>query len=147
VVVILEWPRKPSTNRRRRAGGLGASKQVCDHFGGRLVAMCCELLQRLGVLALNAEDDRELRVGVADVGLDVAWVDLGEVRVEVAGLGIRLCPGVAGCAHLLGSLRLRGEEPEPATIGRVVGCAEPDDRVLAEARVVALPYLACLMRR
>lgn len=40
------------------------------------------------ILVLDAEDDRQLRVGVADVRLDVAGVDHGQVGVEVAGLGI-----------------------------------------------------------
>jgi hypothetical protein len=47
--------------------GSGAAKQVRDHFSGALMVARGEL-QPLGVLVLDAENDRQLGVGVADVG-------------------------------------------------------------------------------
>jgi hypothetical protein len=99
----------------------GAAEQVCDYLGRPLVATRGELLQPLGVLILHSDDDRQLGVGIADVSLDVAWIDRRQVRVEIAGLGIRVCPRVVRHAQLLSSLRSRGEESQPVTISQVVG--------------------------
>jgi hypothetical protein len=46
---------------------LGAAKEVRHYFGGALVTAGGELLQPLGVLVLDAEDDCQLGVGIADV--------------------------------------------------------------------------------
>jgi hypothetical protein len=64
------------------------------------VAARGELLQALGILVLEPDDDRQLGIRVADVGLDVAGVDRLQVRVEVAGLRVRVCPGIAGHVQL-----------------------------------------------
>jgi hypothetical protein len=99
----------------------GAAEQICDYFGGPLVTACGELLQPLGVLILDADDNCVFGVGIADVGIDVAWIDRCQVGIEIAGLGITICPRIVRHAHLLSSLRSRGEESQPVTISQVVG--------------------------
>ncbi len=44
--------------------GSGAAKQVCDYFGRALVAARGELLQPLGILILDADDDCQLASGL-----------------------------------------------------------------------------------
>ncbi len=116
-----EGSRTSSDRRPAIDHGSGAAKQVRYYFAGPLVAARGELLQPLRVLVLDAENDRELGVGVANVGLDVPWVDRGQVGVEVAGLRIGLYPGIVGHGHLSSSLRSRAEESQPVTISQVVG--------------------------
>lgn len=52
-----------------------AAQERGDDLAGTLPVCGGELLEALGVLVLDADNDRELRPGVAGVGLDVAWVD------------------------------------------------------------------------
>jgi hypothetical protein len=72
----------------------GAAKQVCDYFGRPLVTTRCELLQPLGIVVLDTDDDRQLGVGVPDVRLDVSSVDRRQVGVEIARSGVRICPRI-----------------------------------------------------
>jgi hypothetical protein len=65
----------------------GAAKQVCDYFGRPLVTTPCELLQPLGVLVLDTDDDRRFGVGISDMGLDVSRIDRRQVGVELARTG------------------------------------------------------------
>ena len=58
-------------------GWSGAAKQVCDYFGGPLVAALGELLQPFSILVLDADDDCQLSLRVADMGVNVARVDRG----------------------------------------------------------------------
>lgn len=74
------------------------------------VAALGELLQPLGVLALDAKDDRQLCVGIAAVGHNVAGVGRSQIGVEIAGLGIGVFPWIVGDAHPVTSLRSRAEE-------------------------------------
>jgi len=62
------------------------------------------------VLVLDADDDRQLGVRIADIGLDVARVDCRQVGIEIAGLRIGSCPRIVRHAHLPSSLRSRGEQ-------------------------------------
>jgi hypothetical protein len=52
------------------------------------------VLEARSVLILDPDDDRQLRIRVALVDLDVAGVDVREVGVEVAGLRIGVCPRI-----------------------------------------------------
>jgi len=99
----------------------GAAKQVCDYFGRPLVTTRGELLQPLGVLVLDTDDDRQFGVGISDMCLDVSRIDRRQVGVEIARTGIRICPRIVRHVHLLRSLRSRGEESHPVTINQVVG--------------------------
>jgi hypothetical protein len=45
-----------------------------------------ETVAPLGVLILDTDDDRQFGVGIAEMGLDVAWVDRCQVGSEIAGL-------------------------------------------------------------
>ncbi len=66
-------------------------------WAGPLVPARGELLQPLGVLILDADDDCEFGVRVADRGLDVARIDRCQVGIEIAGLGVRICPRATTC--------------------------------------------------
>ena len=99
----------------------GAAKQVCDYFARPLVTTRCELLQPLGVLVLDTDDDRQFCVGISDIRLDVSRIDRRQVGVEIARTGIRICPRIVHHAQLPRSLRSRGEESHPVTISQVVG--------------------------
>lgn len=50
-----------------------------------------------GVLAIDADQDAQLGVGVGCVRLDATGVDRRELRVAVAGLGIGFIQGSLPC--------------------------------------------------
>jgi hypothetical protein len=58
------------------------------------VAARGELLESLGVLILDADDDRQFGIRITDVDLDVARIDRRQVGIESAGLGVRICPRI-----------------------------------------------------
>ena len=78
-------------------GVSGAAQELGDDLAGLLAALVGDPLQALGVVALDAYENRQLRVGIALVHLDLGVVKLG---VEVAGLGIGVSPGVLGYLNL-----------------------------------------------
>ena len=69
----------------------GAAQQRGDDLAGALPARRGEPLELLGVLVLDADDDRQLRVGVAGDRVDIARVDRCEVSVEVARYALGTC--------------------------------------------------------
>jgi len=74
--------------------GSGAAQELGDDLAGLLAALDGDPLEALGVVALDADEYRQPRVGVALVHLDLVRPGAVELGVEVAGLGIRVCPGV-----------------------------------------------------
>jgi hypothetical protein len=58
----------------------------------------CELLQPLGVLILDTDDDRRFGVGISEMCLDVSNIDRRRVGVEIAGPGYGSAQG--SCAML-----------------------------------------------
>src|ERR1700683_1643273 len=89
------------------AGCSGAAEQVCDHFARSLVAARGELLQPLGVLILDADDDCQFGVGIATMGIDVARINRRQVGIEITGLGIRIRPRIVRHVQLLSWARPR----------------------------------------
>jgi hypothetical protein len=57
------------------------------------------------------------------MGLDVARIDRGQVGIEITGLRIGICPRIVRHVRLRSSLRSRGEQSQPMTIGQPQGGA------------------------
>jgi hypothetical protein len=81
-----------STSTSGRA--VGIAEQLGDDGRGSLAAGLGESLEALCVLALDAHEDDELRLGVALVTLYVAGVELRQVGIESPGLGSGLVQGL-----------------------------------------------------
>jgi hypothetical protein len=74
----------------------GAAKKLGNDLAGLLPPLARDLLQPLGVVALDAHQDRELRAGVSLVDLDLVRPCPIELGVEVARLRIGIGPGIIG---------------------------------------------------
>ncbi len=70
----------------------GAAKKLGDDLAGLLPTLVRDLLQPLGVVAFDTDQDRELRVRVSRVDFDLLGPRLVELGVEVAWLGISVGP-------------------------------------------------------
>jgi hypothetical protein len=89
--------RRSAKKRSKRASGV--ADQLGDHLLDGGSALGGQLRQPARVLAADADQDRHLCVGAAFVDLDIpriTWVDRFQEGVEIAGLGIGVCPGVRG---------------------------------------------------
>jgi hypothetical protein len=72
----------------------GASEKLGNDLAGLLATLGSNSLQALSIVALDTHDDRELRAGIALVYLDLTGVSAINLSVEVAGLGLGVCPGI-----------------------------------------------------
>jgi hypothetical protein len=88
---------------------IGIAEQIGDHI---LAATLGEPLESPGVFPFDADQDDQPRPAVAGVVLDVARMERGQIAVEVAGLGIWVCPGIY--AHRLVSRILRNVIEAPS---------------------------------
>jgi hypothetical protein len=82
-----------------------------------------ELLQPLGVLALDTDDNRQFGVRISGMHLDVPRIGSHQVGVEIARAGVRICPRIVRHVQLIRSLRSRGEESQPVTISQAASVA------------------------
>jgi hypothetical protein len=80
-------------SRRLRGEGVRVAQQIGDEVGGGLPLALGEPLESFSILALDADQDHPLPVRVSLPALGVARIELGQIAVEVAGLGGGACPG------------------------------------------------------
>ncbi len=74
----------------------GASEKLGNDLAGLLATLGSDSLQALNVVALDADENRELRVGITFVNFDLTRPRAVELSVEVAGLRIGVGPRVSG---------------------------------------------------
>lgn len=85
-----------------RAGAIGGSPIPCSLATSPSSTRCSELTIRSGA-DVDADQNRQLRLGISLVHLDLGVVQLG---IEVARLRIRVSPGIPG--HLIRGFHARG---------------------------------------
>lgn len=100
---------------RRRPERSGVTHEVGDDLVDGLAAFGRDPLEARCVLPLNADDNRHLPARARLDRLYVAWINGGQLIVEVAGLGVWGCPGI--CCHVnLREAYARGQSP-PSLMG------------------------------
>jgi hypothetical protein len=65
-----------------RGRAVGVAKQLGDDVRRLLAAGLGDAFESLGVLALNADEDDQLRIGVALAVFDVAWIELCQIYLH-----------------------------------------------------------------
>src|SRR6202011_3023565 len=99
---------------------LGVAEQVGDDVAGLLALGLGNTLESLRVLSFDADEDPQLCVRVALVNLDMRGSDRRQLGVEVARLGVRICPRIRAHRYLT-SLRSASVAAQPVMISHVAG--------------------------
>src|SRR4051794_3506794 len=94
---------------------VSVAEELRDDIRCLLATRLGEPLKAFRILTLDADEDNYRGLGVAVMTFDVTGVELRQIGVEVAWLGIGVCPGVT--AHRLSCriLRSASVELQPVT--------------------------------
>ena len=77
------------------AGLGGATQQLGNDLAWLLTPLARNLLQAFGVVALDAHENRKLRVWVTAMDFDLPWRHALKLSVEITWLRIGVAPGVS----------------------------------------------------
>lgn len=73
---------------------VGGTQQLGDDLARLLAAGGGDSLEALGIVTLDADQDPQRRTGISLVALDLPWLGMRDLRIEIAGLGVGICPRI-----------------------------------------------------
>jgi len=102
------------SEKRAELSGSGVANQLGDDLAGLLPPLRGERIEPRGIGAADSHYAGELRLRTALMRFDEARVDRSQKLVEVAGLGIGVCPGVLGHGSVPQDLTVGAADQEPS---------------------------------